>query len=446
MPLVVPLVVLLGVLAVPDARAATEVERVAGPSRYETAIQVADLLHPDGADTAVVASGTSYADALVAGVAADALDAPLLLASDDFVPTDAIRALGVEDVLLVGGTAALSGSVAHRLAATGVGVERIAGANRYETAVALADRAMPSSTTLLQASGESFASALVAAVHAARIGARLELVPKLSTDLVIVDGERVRGTPGEVNLALLARFPPAGDLAIVSTISSFPDALAASALAGALNAVVLFTEQHSATRTAIDTMRLFDPVSVMVVGGPAAVSPGVLQQLFELVPLPPVVAPGAEQAIAHDVFVRLNDERAARGIPLLVWDSSLAAGAASWSEEMSRTGFRHAQLPTSVGENIHMPIGTCTDGVCALPTSGLLHHAWMHSDGNRDNVLEMGYVIAGVGVHCGPDGTLWAVQRFGIGFGGLTLGGTDPGPVVHDTVGGYDCSGARVSD
>jgi uncharacterized protein YkwD len=227
----------------------------------------------------------------------------------------------------------------------------------------------------------------------------------------------------------------------VTTISAFPDALSASALAGALDVPVLFTERWSATQQSVDALRLFDPSRLVVIGGDAAVSDRVLQQLFGYVPLPPDVPEGAEGAIAYDVFGRINDERAARGVPALKWDPSLAADAAAWAAEMSRTGYRHASLPGSVGENIHMPIGTCDRGVCVLPTSGRLHVDWMRSDGNRDNVVEPGYVIGGVGVLCGPDGTLWAVARFGLGYGTLSAGGSDPDPLVRDDTGGFDCAG-----
>ena len=429
----------------PEAKAATGIERIAGASRYDTASMVAGVLHPDGADTAVVASGASYADALTAGVAAAALDAPLLLASKDVVPTEEVEALGAQRVLLIGGTAALPDSVAFRLASLGTTVERVAGADRYETAAKVAERAVPDATHVFRAAGESFQAALVAAVHAARVGGRLELVDGMAADTVVVDGVSLRGTPGELDAELLDRFPPTGRQAIVTTISSFPDALAASALAGALDAAVLFTERHSATESAVDLLRALDPASVIVVGGTGAVSERVLQQLFGYVPLPPVVGPNAENQIALDLFVRMNDERRARGVPALVWDGSLASGAAAWAREMSTSGFAHDALPSSLGENIHMPIGLCdASGACTYPTSGRVNLDWMRDGANRDNVLEMGYVLGGVGVHCGPDGTLWAVARFGIGFGGLTAGGTDAEPVARGDAGGFDCTGRHT--
>lgn len=434
---------LLVVLLAPAAKAVPTVERLAGPTRYDTAAAVAQYLHPDGATTAVVAAGTNYPDALSAGVAAAALDAPLLLASSTYAPVDALKAMGVQDVVLIGGTAALPGSIADRIAAaTGATVRRIAGANRYETAAAVADATAPDATLVFQASGDSFQSALVAAVHAARTGARLLLSPDMAADEVIVDGVTLEGDVGTLNNALIARYPTASSEAIVATIDSFPDALAATAIAGALDAPVLFTGSLSAGSKSLALMHLLDPVSLIVVGGSAAVPDLVLQQLFGWAPLPPVVAAGAESSIARDVFTRINAERAARHVAPLVWDPTLAADAAAWAREMSRTGYRHAAVKPGIGENIHSPGGWCDDGACHLPTSGLLHRDWMQSSGNRDNVVEPGYVIVGVGVYCGPDGTLWAVERFGIGFSGLSAGGTPATPVVRDDTGGVDCTGS----
>lgn len=435
----------LGLLALPlasDAAAETTVQRFAGPTRYDTALDVAYLLHPDGADTAVVAAGTDYPDALAAGVAAAALDAPLVLASADRVPGAELKAMGVREVLLIGGTAALPRSVESEIAAaTGATVRRIAGANRFATAKAIADLVTPDAPRTLAVSGMSFETAMVAAAHAARLDSRLLLEPEIDDDAVVVDGVTLHGGPGRLNLALLDRFPPAGDAAIVTTIRSFPDALSAAALAGALDAPVLFTEPSSATQSSVDAYRFFAPDELVVVGGAAAVSEVVLQQLVGYVPLPPVVAPNVDRAIALDVFARINAERSARRVAPLVWDQTLASDATAWAKEMSRTGFRHAWLDRIIGENIHHPTGWCAYGTCVLPTSGLLHRDWMRSADNRDNIVEPGYVIGGVGVYCGPDGTLWAVERFGLGFGTLSAGGSPATPVVHDDIDGIACSG-----
>ena len=427
--------------AVPASAEESTVERIAGEDRYATAEAVAEMLHPDTASTAVVAAGTTFADALPAGVAAAALDAPLLLASVDDVPVGIIRRLGVEEVLVVGGTAALPTSVVTRLEETGASVRRIAGDDRFETSRRLAAVATPDATRTFRAPGESFATALVAAVHAARVGARLLLEPGLDDDAVDIGGAVLRGTPGALNTELLHRFPSTSDTALVATLASFPDALSASAAAGALGAPVLFTERWSATQPSVDLLRELEPSTVLVIGGTAAVSERVLQQLFGFTPLPPTVPPGAEDAIALDLFARANDERAARGVAALQWDSGLAADAQAWAEEMARSGLRHGTFPATVGENIHALVGSSR-----LPRSGDLHVDWMHAAGNRDNLVEPGYVIAGVGVACAPDGTLYAVERFGVGFErGVSDGGSPAEPIARPDRNGFDCSGANSS-
>ncbi|HEX4904175.1 MAG TPA: cell wall-binding repeat-containing protein [Acidimicrobiales bacterium] len=433
--------VLAASLVVPGARADVPVQRLSGTDRYTTAEAVATALHPDGATQAVLATGTAFPDALTAGVAAAALDAPLLLASPERLPLSALDDLGVVEVVLVGGTAVFPASAEQALVDAGLDVVRVAGDDRYETAAAVAE--LTTAEHVVRAPGTSFPTALVAAAHAARVGAHLLLTPDLADDEVTVDGELVQGPPGQLNLSLLRRDPPSGEDAVVTTISTFPDALSATAVAGALDVPVLFTQRHSATQPAIDALDRYGADGLVVVGGTAAVSDVVLQQLVGFVPLPPVVGPDAEAAIAYDLFVRINDERAARWAPPLEYDASLAADAAAWAREMSRSGYRHATLGGNLGENIHERIGRCEDGVCTYPTSGLLHRDWMASADNRDNVVEPGYAIGGVGVYCAPDGTLWAVERFGIGYGGLSAGGSPATPVARTDLGGFDCTGAH---
>ena len=428
-------------VAVPDARADVPVQRLSGTDRYTTAEAVAIALHPDGAARAVLATGAAYPDALAAGVAAAALDAPLLLASAERLPLRTLDALGVAEVVLIGGTAVFPDATERRLVDTGLEVRRVAGDDRYETAAAVAT--LTGADHVVHAPGTSFSTALVAAALAARIDAHLLLSPDLAPDEVHIDGETVRGAPGKLNLALLRRFPPAGGDAVVTTIATFPDALSAATVAGALDAPVLFTETWSATQDAVDTLARYGADGLVVVGGTGAVSAVVLQQLVGYVPLPPVVGPDAEAAIAYDLFVRINDERAARGVPALTYDASLATDAAAWAREMSRSGYRHAVVGDNVGENIHQRIGRCEDGACTYPTSGLLHQGWMAEPDNRDNVVEPGYAIGGVGVHCAPDGTLWAVERFGLGFSGLSAGGSPATPVARADTGGFDCTGAH---
>ncbi len=92
-------------------------DRRAGGSRYETAVEAVDDAFGE-AGTVLVATGESFADGIAAGPAAIALDAPLLLVGRDTLP-DAVlrllRALAPRRIVVVGGEAAVSASLAARL-------------------------------------------------------------------------------------------------------------------------------------------------------------------------------------------------------------------------------------------------------------------------------------------------------------------------------------------
>jgi len=120
-----------------------ETLEVAGSNRYETAIEASKLAFPDGTDHVVIASGENWPDAVTASALAGRLDAPLLLTRRDYLPdavADEVRRLGSVDAIVVGGAAAVSGDVFDALQAivdTGE-VRRLAGPDRYATADAVA--------------------------------------------------------------------------------------------------------------------------------------------------------------------------------------------------------------------------------------------------------------------------------------------------------------------
>ncbi|MGA9277440.1 cell wall-binding repeat-containing protein, partial [Ilumatobacter sp.] len=145
----------------------------AGADRYATAAAVSARAFPTGATTAYVATGGGFADALSGGAAAGGAAAashlsPLLLVR----PTGGVPAatvaeltrLGVTDIKIIGGPNAISAETAAALAEIGT-VERIAGANRYATSVALSQSTFPDSLggTVYIATGTNFPDALAAA-------------------------------------------------------------------------------------------------------------------------------------------------------------------------------------------------------------------------------------------------------------------------------------------
>ncbi|MFK8026332.1 MAG: cell wall-binding repeat-containing protein [Ilumatobacter sp.] len=114
--------------------------RIEGANRYETAIAVAEVA---GGTAATITTGMNFPDALAAGPLASVADAPLLLNDGDALRTDVREYLvdnSVTDVYIVGGEAVVPASVETELTgALGITVTRLAGDNRSETAVAIAD-------------------------------------------------------------------------------------------------------------------------------------------------------------------------------------------------------------------------------------------------------------------------------------------------------------------
>ena len=118
------------------------VERVSGNDQYRTGVAAARRLGGAGelarfGPTAIVASGEVFADALVAGPLAAHDRLPLLLTPKAGLHPDVALYLndaGVNRVILMGGTGALSAEVQTDIETLDITVDRISGATRYETA------------------------------------------------------------------------------------------------------------------------------------------------------------------------------------------------------------------------------------------------------------------------------------------------------------------------
>lgn len=136
-----------------DALPGVETTRIAGDDRYETAARVADAMAEIdlGADRtpasgAFLARGDSFADALACGAVAFARHMPILLTRPSELPTvtaDSIEALGLSDVMIAGGAAAVGSGVETSVESIiGKAAGRFAGPDRYFTAKWIADYAI----------------------------------------------------------------------------------------------------------------------------------------------------------------------------------------------------------------------------------------------------------------------------------------------------------------
>lgn len=208
--------------------AVDDVGRIEGSNRYATAAQIAARLDGSigtvgGRRTAVVATGQNFPDALALGPIAFRLGLPILLTRPDRVPAETVGALedlGIEQVIIGGGTAVVDAGVERRLEdIVGAAAVRLDGANRSETAATVADFA----TRFLEFPGRS---------------------------VVLADG------------------------------GTFADAIAAGPWAGTVGAPVLLTEPTRLTEALTGYLLLNDAViaEVVAVGGPVAVSEGVVDE------------------------------------------------------------------------------------------------------------------------------------------------------------------------
>ncbi|HET9733352.1 MAG TPA: cell wall-binding repeat-containing protein, partial [Acidimicrobiales bacterium] len=152
--------------------AAPTISRVAGTDRDATAVAVSGQRFGAGqAGAVVVARDDAYPDALAGGPLAAELNAPLLLTPSDAlnpaVSTEIARVLPAGGtVYLLGGASALSTTVEDALRALGYKTVRLAGSDRYATAVAVA-QAMPDVTSVYEVTGADFADAVTAVPAAA---------------------------------------------------------------------------------------------------------------------------------------------------------------------------------------------------------------------------------------------------------------------------------------
>lgn len=180
-------------------RMGIRVERVAGADRFATAAEIARAIVDEGGavDQAIVALGATgepgrdaWPDALAAGSLATVGRAPIVLTTPDDVPEATLGVLGEvlaeeETLWVAGGRAAVEDTALEELRGAGYAPQRLAGASRYDTAVALVDEAVrqgADETVLHLASGANFPDALAAAPAAAARGGVTLLVAARDLD------------------------------------------------------------------------------------------------------------------------------------------------------------------------------------------------------------------------------------------------------------------------
>ncbi|NLW06873.1 MAG: glycoside hydrolase [Clostridia bacterium] len=271
----------------PTAKAeetAQSIQRLAGKTRYETAVQIAE--NWDEAYNVVLTRGDTFPDALAGAVLANSpqVNGPLLLTEPDSLRSEVLnemKRLRANKVYILGGTAAVSAEVENTLKNNGMDTVRIEGSNRYETAAKIATTSVPNSTKAFLASGQTFPDALSISAYAAANNIPLLLtdvqkVPEATlnalqelgvAEVTLIGGEsvispaaadqlteagyRVDRLSGsnryDTNTAILNALDFDTSNMVIATGTAFPDALAGSVLAAKeYNPIVLVPQDENA--------------------------------------------------------------------------------------------------------------------------------------------------------------------------------------------------------
>ncbi len=290
------------------------VNRYAGGERIGTAVAISQAQFGDGeADTVVLARQDLFPDAMTGTPLAIELNAPILLTQTEVLSglTEAEigRATGGEGtVVILGGTAAVSEEVANGLTDAGYTVVRYGGANRFQTAVAIA-QALGSPTTVLAADGGTYQDALVAGTAAPTVDGAVLLtdggtVPPATeaylaateTDVTAIGASAATALPDvtsigtddpiETAVAVAEAYYPNSTVIGIARVDEFPDALAGGAFIGSPSVgpgPILFVETDALPGAVSDYITDNEVDGVAIFGGVAAISAEVEDAISALI-------------------------------------------------------------------------------------------------------------------------------------------------------------------
>ena len=125
------------------------------------------------------------------------------------------------------------------------------------------------------------------------------------------------------------------------------------------------------------------------------------------------------------LFDAANRERAARSLPALHWDESLADAARKHANRMAFYNVLEHQLSgepdlkarlTEAGARFSM----IAENIAVAPNSETIHAGWMNSPGHRGNILNPDLTAVGIAAVRGSGG-LFAVQDFSLPVSVLSI-------------------------
>ena len=291
-------------------------QRLAGQDGYETAFEIAKAGWQQS-DYAILAYGENYPDALAAVPLAKKQNAPILLTDKDSLnpkTSTALQDLKVKTVYVVGGTAVISAAVENQLTTAGYSVKRIAGQDKYDTAIKIAEE-LGDVREVAVTTGDDYADALSIGSIAAEKQIPIILVPpdditssiqnyismknitkthvigdqSLISDNVVgkfSNSERILGQNKYArNIAVLNKFSDGyqHDKLCLATGENYSDALTGAAYAAKNNgAVVLVKSDLPKSTNKFLKENITSLTNVTVFGGEAVIPSSLVKGIFSV--------------------------------------------------------------------------------------------------------------------------------------------------------------------
>lgn len=298
-----------------SVEAAPVTKRLSGLNRYQTSVAVS-LDGWQQSDYVVLANGENFPDALSAATLAKKYNAPILLTQKDSLPTEtknSIQQLKAKNVFIIGGIGVVSTAVENQLKSMGVAITRLAGQDRYETDIKVAEQ-LDNVSEIAIVTGEDFADALSIAPIAAKKNMPIILIQHNVVPAVVrayinshsitktyvigagstIDDASLAGIPNvekitgqdkyQRNLAVINRFKSELNLntIFVATGEDFADALSGSILAGTNSNPMILVGADPTSEKKYFNDNSITLSSIKILGGIGAIKEEVINNLLGL--------------------------------------------------------------------------------------------------------------------------------------------------------------------
>ncbi|WP_311497139.1 cell wall-binding repeat-containing protein [uncultured Mobiluncus sp.] len=358
--------------------------RIFGANRYETSAKVAAAAFPSGAKVAYIANGAGDGspDAVAGGVLTDG---PVILVNpngNNAFAANAIKALGAQKVIALGGPGAVSAAVLSEVS-QGIATDRLQGENRYVTSLAIANHAFP----------------------------------------------------GHKGTFYVARGDVLADSVSGGALQDGPIILSPTSSNSGINIASGYVHNNAASPIFLGGSIWNPQVMQMIASGTGYTQPAQPAQPAQPTqpaqPAQPAqpsnpgnAAASMEQAAAQeeaDIYAGINARRAQDGIAPLTRDPAMDAMARAWSQHMAQTGdFEHSDgapngIDSILGNPCHM-VGENIDwhmGYFPAGQGGAKHVTnWIHSPGHFANLINSGFTTTGIGVWFDGPNSSYATQMF----------------------------------